>query len=314
MDGKWTKVIWAILNDDPKADITKGLRLACEHGLIATVKFILMDCKPSSECVKIAAIHGHYDIVKVLFDNCPMTDDNNLARWAVLNNKIKVLELIGHPSRFLVGLIPLAFHHKNRDVFKYLTNDLTSDQIQQVFVDACKWDDYHLVEELITDPRVVPTDDNLAYAISNRKIDVVEVLLTDPRVIPNSQMLKWLTVGNITIAKMLLKHPNVDPSFEDYEAVRDACKAHHPYLVKVYLDHLDKTGQDDFGICTKDGCEILQFKFGNQFAICFKIGDRDLHCLNMPITAEIKERYLRWQYRIGGEKWKAACKDLELKK
>jgi ankyrin repeat protein len=323
-----TKVLWDILNDDPKADIFTGLRIACEHGYIAIVRFILMDNllkdqeELTIECVKIAAISGHFNIVKVLLNNCSLKDDH-LIRWAILNSYSQILEMIQIPSAHY-NCVSLAIRYNKFDIVKILIKDLTSDQIQLLFMDACQNDNIKLVKLLI---HQVDPSNCLNFAIRYGRTELVQVLLSDPRVIPSSQMLKGLK--DISIVKMLLAYPNVDPSYENYFVIREAYNIKHPYLVKVYLDHFNKNKQDDFGICVKDDCEILQFKLScGKFAICFKkilkeepkincwnnMNDGRIHIL-YPITptlgmyAEVDEKYLCWQYRIGGDKWLSACKD-----
>lgn len=352
MGDEYTKVIWAILNDKPQADICEGLRLACQHGHIATVKFILTDdilndvevCNSlTRECVKIAATFGHFDIVKVLLNNSDLEISNyvkeDLTRWSIMNGYIQILELIPPSPDNIVHSVSLAQQYKKSDIVKFLIQDLTDNQIQKLFLDSCIKDNIQLVKLLIADPRVDPSaKDNVALgsAVYEHKEELVQVLLSDPRVIPTSKMLTRLK--NINIVKMLLAHPNVDPSYENYSAIREACQSKLPYLVKIYLDSLNKNKQDDFGICVKGECEILQFKLScGKFAICYKkilkeeetkftivyisdgrmISDGGMHILYPFITTtamrtEVDEKYLKWQYRIGGDKWLSACKEFSL--
>jgi ankyrin repeat protein len=153
------------------------------------------------------------------------------------------------------------------------------------FCQACRDGDIKTVCLFLADPRVNPADpENLAirWASYNGHLEVVKLLLTDPRVNPADQKnasIRWASRNGqrtAQVVRLLLADPRVNPKGE------------------------------------KDGIYI---QLGDNSYVEIAIIDEVVYRVDNgnveSIDEKIREKFVKWQYRIGGEKYMASLKTLE---
>jgi len=180
----------------------------------------------------------------------------------------------------------------------------------QKFLEACQGGKVTEVEEWLS--KVDPSDYNncaIRGASEDGHEEIVRLLLADNRVDPTDQSnyaIRWACRnGHIRVVRLLLTDPRVDPSDAGNWAIIWACRNGHAGIVSLLMKNecvnpkgnwiYKKFYNEDI-----DYAEIVMFEDLKVF--CYvENGDVD------SIEDEtIRERFIQWQYRIGGEKWTKA--------
>jgi hypothetical protein len=141
---------------------------------------------------------------------------------------------------------------------------------------ACNFNQIEIVKLLLADTRVSPCDVDISQAIYANHTEMIRLLLTDSRVDPTrheNPFYKAIKYGHNNIVKMLFDDHRVNPNGQD--CIR----------VKEY--------------------EIV--KIGN---VLLSVKNGDEETCQVVAVYDVKEAYLRWKYRIGGEKYNQARESL----
>lgn len=170
---------------------------------------------------------------------------------------------------------------------------------------------HEIVSLLLKDTRVNPADhDNFAIraAAENGHLKVVQILMNDKRVNPADAIAQASKNGHLEVVQLLLTDPRVDPSKYNNYAIGHASLNGHYEVVKLLFNHPKVNPQGKDCVCHKNG-EIVKLVniIGDVFC-CIKDGKIVKIVSNFENI--VKDDYIRWQYRIGGEKHTQACNDM----
>lgn len=174
--------------------------------------------------------------------------------------------------------------------------------------EACSRGNVEEVKRLLANPQINP--DNFAIKIASRKghTEIVRLLLADGRVNPvaeNNQAIRWACAnGHLDVVKLLLADSRVNPADWRNGAIRVASYCDRLEVVKLLLADPRVNPKDEEGISIPfpEGYNIDIAVIDNVVCRCNKI-DR--------IDDDIREKFIRWQYRIGGHKWALAKQNLQ---
>jgi hypothetical protein len=127
-----------------------------------------------------------------------------------------------------------------RELIDYITTRKPTDPLNTaMYWVALRKENAPLLELLLTDKRIDPTDSNQYLIRNSRQPEIVKVLLADPRVDPSAQNQQALyeacSRGNLEVAKLLLADPRVDPSAGANQALSSAALFGRPDVVKLLL-------------------------------------------------------------------------------
>jgi ankyrin repeat protein len=191
--------------------------------------------------------------------------------------------LLTFPKVDPTGCISLAIECDDEDLVKLLLKDGRDDpaMYDSIITDACK--NKEIVKLLLDDGRADPSvyhNEAIGMACQLGCMETVQLLLTDPRVNPaddNNNAIYWACHnGHFEITQLLFNHQKVNPTGQDH------IKFKHGEMVKLNVN----------------GCQVFYLK----------------HKMITKITHDLehlaKEEYIRWQYRIGGDKHSSACSSL----
>jgi ankyrin repeat protein len=132
------------------------------------------------------------------------------------------------------------------EIVELLLNDSRvdpSDDNNQAIRKACCFGHYKIVELLLNDSRVDPSanyNEAIRKACCYGYFEIVKILLNDSRVDPsdddNQAIRKACCYGDYEIVKLLLNDSRVDPSANYNEAIRKACCYGHYKIVELLLN------------------------------------------------------------------------------
>lgn len=184
---------------------------------------------------------------------------------------------------------------------------------------ACKIGRVEIVRLLLADPRVNPAD------IYNRSIflaskyghhEIVSLLLADKRANPAETQNVPLRIAckyeHVHVVGLLLADDRVNPADKNYEAIKHANNCHNLQILELLLtDHRINLKEKGF-------IKVEDYEYGYLDGIIVVVYNEDVETLRIITTKQvilktwdcIKETYLKWKYRIGGEKHTQACNSL----
>lgn len=181
---------------------------------------------------------------------------------------------------------------------------------------ACEDGDAQTVKSILSaHPQLCPSfyrNWAINHACLNGYTEIVRILLEDGRVDPadpyNSPIIFASRNGYHEIVKLLLMDKRVDPADKNNEAIDGAGQYGHIEVVRLLLAdwRVNPTGED--GIYRKIRNNVYREIAIIDDMLCYvKNGDVD-----SIIDDGIREKFIKWQYRIGGEKHALARNALEL--
>jgi Ankyrin repeats (3 copies)/Ankyrin repeats (many copies) len=237
-----------------------------------------------------------------------------------LNYLKKEIERGIDPSIFNNEAIQIACQRGHLEIVKYLLTDSRVDPSSRLNWSIYIASDYghdEIVSILLKDNRVNPADHNnfaIRAASENGHLKVVQLLMNDNRVNPadhnNSAINHASKNGHLKVVELLLTDPRVDPSTYNNWAIEHASQNAHYEVVKLLFNHPKVNPQGQDCVKHKNGQIVkLVNVIGDVF--CYIENGKILKILS-NLENIVKEDYIRWQYRIGGEKYTLARNSLEL--
>lgn len=183
--------------------------------------------------------------------------------------------------------------------------------IQNKFLKAAENGDLKTVDKLLNKNRVSQDIISLYafhWACRNGHIEVVKRLMADPLFSPERKstfdsFLFACRNGHIKVVQHLLN--DVDPTTDNNLAIIWAGDfGHHDIVLLLMADkRVNPSGEDFVRIYTSPGVYFDIINFGDGTILKVKNG-----YFEMIKDDNIREKYLKWLYRIGGEKYlEARC-------
>jgi len=194
-----------------------------------------------------------------------------------------------------------------------------TDNENQAIQSACQMGHLEVVRLLLADRRVDPSssidgDSCIDLASENGHLEIVRLLLADSRVDPsdneNAAIISASEFGHVEVVRLLLVDTRVNPADKNNEAIRLACQNCHSgaQIVRLLLadQRVNPKGEEGIYISRKAGRYIIEIAIIDDVICYVKNGD-----VNSIRDEAIREKFVKWQYRIGGEKWIQAKQNLQ---
>ena len=215
--------IFNVPNIDKTVENNKLIRMLCYLHKVEDIKTLLKDPKvdPSASnnvSIRNACHDGDLEIVKLLLSDPrvdPSASNNASIRNACKNGHLEIVKLLLKDPR----VDPSAYSN-------------------EAIRNACKNGNLEIVKLLLKDPRVDPSDTaDIAsrLACSNNHIDVVKILLEHPKVNPNNLILSAVEKGSVEMVKLLLSKENIDPSYNNNLALKQAVRYDYSDILILLL-------------------------------------------------------------------------------
>lgn len=163
--------------------------------------------------------------------------------------------------------------------------------------------------------KVLCKNEIICETVNNIKMDftIIEAAVYHAIQCESDECIKF-SIENITD---YLNDKQFDPTSRNYYLLRLACYYGCIEIIKLFLQDLRVNPKREKGIgwtVEEDYQEVVSLDLENGTTAVFVVTNEDYINIIYPdytkeIHEEIKEKYLRWKYRIGGEKWRQAKND-----
>lgn len=197
---------------------------------------------------------------------------NSLLKFALKGNQQQVVELLitmgANPAcdRNAPLLIAAEYGDRNLIDFFLKQHEFTAKDIQSAFSKACGTSNLAVFNYFITERKIDPVaseNQAIVSACFHGKITIVKLLLKVPEVDPTVlNNFAFLTIFNrptintdrIECVKVLLEDGRVDPSLENNKALCTACYLGHYEIVKILLMDKRVNPSDDNNLAILSAC------------------------------------------------------------
>jgi len=174
------------------------------------------------------------------------------------------------------------------------------------FQTACSTNDSEFVKQELKSGHVITYVD-IIFAIEYNQLDMVKLLLADPQVISTNERYVVDAAckhGNLEIVSFLFTIPEINSNYL-IRAINFAFDYRH---LKV-VDFLFNLQEQDH-ITYLDGSKLVKLSIMGEDVYCH-IENGKVRTSLSNFEKIVEDEYVKWQYRLGGEKWTNACNSLK---
>lgn len=248
-----TQMLLDKIKNNPFEASENPLQIAVENGFIEIVRFLMKDPRSTSaitnELLTSAIITKKFTVLKELLNDSRFNLNDRLIALvqAIKDDNIEIVKmLLQDPHMNLITnynyALTIAIDYRRNDILKFLLADSRIDPSfnnNEVIHFAAARGYNDIIKLLLHDQRVNPVQVNncaVCAAIEHKHYLTVMILLNDSRTVIITHLCRAITINDMRLFKMMLKHPRVNPGANNNCAIRLAVYYNRNEMVEILLN------------------------------------------------------------------------------